>query len=155
MLKWSTPVALESLFYTFLSMLTTRLVASYGAGAVAAVDDAGLVTAVAEGKAKITVTCTNKKKATLTIKVVDPYKPTGVTLLQGKSVTMRVGQTLQLTARLAPITAQSPLTWRSGWTRVAVVSGDGLVTAVRPGRATITVKTRNGKKAKIRVYVVY
>ena len=38
MLRWSTPVALESLLFTFLSMLTTRLVASYGAGAVAAVD---------------------------------------------------------------------------------------------------------------------
>ena len=38
MLRWSVPVALESLFYTFLSMLTTRLVASYGAGPVAAVD---------------------------------------------------------------------------------------------------------------------
>ena len=38
MLKWSVPVALESLFFTFLSMLTTRLVAGYGAGAVAAVD---------------------------------------------------------------------------------------------------------------------
>ena len=38
MLRWSVPVALESLFFTFLSMLTTRLVASYGAGAVATVD---------------------------------------------------------------------------------------------------------------------
>ena len=38
MLRWSVPVALESLFYTFLSMLTTRLVAAYGAGPVAAVD---------------------------------------------------------------------------------------------------------------------
>lgn len=38
MLRWSGPVALESLFYTFLSMLTTRLVAGYGAGAIAAVD---------------------------------------------------------------------------------------------------------------------
>lgn len=122
---------------------------------VAVVSPDGLVTPVREGTAKITVSTANRKKATIKIKVVDPYKPTGVTLLQGKRVTMRVGQTLQLTARLAPITAQSPLTWRSGWTRVAVVSGDGLVTAVRPGRATITVKTRNGKKAKIRVYVVY
>ena len=38
MLRWAVPVSLESLFYTFLSMLTTRLVAGYGAGAVAAVD---------------------------------------------------------------------------------------------------------------------
>lgn len=38
MLKWSVPVALESLFYSLLSMLTTRLVAAYGAGPVAAVE---------------------------------------------------------------------------------------------------------------------
>ncbi len=122
---------------------------------VAVVSGDGLVTPLREGTAKITVSTKNKKKATIKIKVVDPYKPTGVTLLQGKSTTLRVGQTLQLTAHLTPITAQSTLTWRSGWPRVAVVSGDGLVTAVRPGRATITVRTRNGKKAKIRVYVTY
>ena len=38
MLRWAVPVSLESLFYTCLSMLTTRLVAGYGAGAVAAVN---------------------------------------------------------------------------------------------------------------------
>ncbi len=122
---------------------------------VATVSQDGLVTPLREGTAKITVSTANRKKATIKVRVVDPYKPTGVTLLQGRSTTLRVGQTLQLTARLAPITAQSALTWRSGWPRVAVVSGDGLVTAVRPGRATITVRTRNGKKAKIRVYVTY
>lgn len=122
---------------------------------VATVSADGLVTPHREGTAKITVSTGNKKKATIKITVVDPYKPTGVSLVQGKSVTLRVGQTLQLTARLAPITAQSTLTWKSGYRRVAVVSADGLVTAVRRGRATITVRTSNGKKAKIRVYVVY
>ena len=38
MLNWSAPIALESLFFTFLSMLTTRLVVGYGAGAVATVN---------------------------------------------------------------------------------------------------------------------
>lgn len=37
MLVWSIPVSLESLFFTLLSMLTTRIVASYGANAIATV----------------------------------------------------------------------------------------------------------------------
>lgn len=37
MVRWSLPVSLESLFFTLLSMLTTRIVATYGTGAIATV----------------------------------------------------------------------------------------------------------------------
>lgn len=33
--KWSIPIAMESLFFTFLSMIMSRFVAAYGAGAIA------------------------------------------------------------------------------------------------------------------------
>lgn len=35
-LKWSAPVAVESFFFTFLSMIISRFIASWGAGAIAA-----------------------------------------------------------------------------------------------------------------------
>ncbi len=121
----------------------------------AAVDGAGVVTAQAEGKAKITVTTSNKKrKATVTIQVIDPYKPTGVSIAQGKEITVPVGQAFQLNAGLAPAGAQATLTWTSGKPGVATVDGNGWVNPVAEGKAKITVQTHNKKKASITVKVV-
>ncbi|MBQ8110490.1 MAG: Ig domain-containing protein [Clostridia bacterium] len=123
--------------------------------AVANVSADGLVTATAEGKAKITVTTDNKKvKATITIQVVDPYKPTGVGIIQGKSITLTVGQPVQLYAALAPETARATLTWKSSKTKVATVDAGGIVTPLAEGKAKITVTTHNKKKATIAVTVV-
>ncbi len=121
---------------------------------VATVDPNGLVTPQGEGKAKITVRTHNKKKATITVRVVDPNKPLGVAIAQGKAVTMRVGETLQLSAALAPATARSALTWKANKPKIATVDGSGLVTAQKKGKAKITVTTYNKKKATITVNVV-
>ena len=122
---------------------------------VASVDGSGIVTAKAEGKATITVTTNNKKKkATVVIKVVDPYKPTGISITNGKKVTLEMGKTLKLGAQLKPDTAQSNLTWKSSKKSVATVDGSGLVTPHKEGTAKITVTTRNKKKATITVKVV-
>ena len=115
---------------------------------VATVDGSGKITPVAEGKTKITVTTHNKKKATIAVTVVDPYKPTGVTLSQGKAATLTAGQSLQLNAALAPSTAKAKLVWKSSKPKVATVDGNGKVTAVGKGKAKITVQAENNKKAK-------
>ena len=120
---------------------------------VAAVDKNGRITPVSEGTAKITVTTKNKKKATITVKVVDPYKPTGVVISQGKSVTLKVGQTLKLSATLKPVGAKTKLTWKSDKKAVAAVDSTGKVTAKKKGKAKITVTTANKKKATITITV--
>ena len=123
--------------------------------AVANVDANGLVTATAEGKAKITVTTNNKKvKATITVQVVDPYKPTGIGIAQGKAITLTVGQPVQLYAALAPATARATLTWKSSKAAVASVDANGWVVPLGEGKAKITVTTHNKKKATIAVTVV-
>ena len=121
---------------------------------VATVDQNGLVTPQGEGSAKITVRTHNKKKATITVKVVDPNKPLGIGIAQGKAITMRPGETFQLNAGLSPATAQSALTWKTSKAKVATVDGNGLVTAYAKGKAKITVMTYNKKKATITVNVV-
>ncbi len=122
---------------------------------IATVEGDGLVTAIAEGKSKITVTTSNKKvKATITINVVDPYKPSGVSIAQGKAITVAVGQRFQLSAGLAPAGAQATLTWTSKKPKVATVDGNGWVNPVAEGTAKITVQTHNKKKATITVKVV-
>ena len=121
---------------------------------VASVDGTGLVTAVAEGKAKITVATTNKKKATLTVKVVDANKPTAIAITQGKTGTLGMGSTLQLTTSLTPKTAKVALTWVSSKPKVATVDANGLVTPVSEGTVKIGVATPNKKKAVITLKVV-
>ena len=121
---------------------------------VATVDANGVVTALKEGKAKITVTTANKKKATIAVLVADPNKPLGVSIAQGGAATMNVGDALQLDAVLAPETARTVLTWKSSKAKVATVDANGVVTALKAGKAKITVTTANKKKATIMVQVV-
>lgn len=119
---------------------------------VAKVTRSGYVTTKKAGTAKITVNIRGRKM-TLKVKVVDPYAPNSVSILQGGSYELRAGETLQLNAVMYPDTARSSLKWKSSKKGVAKVSGDGVVTAKKKGTAKITVTTGNGKKATIKIKV--
>ena len=111
--------------------------------AVAKVSSTGLVTAVAKGTATITVTTKDGSK-TATCKVTVKVPVTGVTL-DKTTVTIKKGKTLQLTATVKPSNASNKnVTWKSNYSSRAKVDSNGLVTAVSPGRAAITVMTADG-----------
>ena len=120
---------------------------------VAIVDENGKVTPVAEGKTRITVTTHNKKKASITVTVVDPFKPTGLTLSQGSSTMICEGDTLELSVGFVPATAKGTLMWKSSKSKVATVDSTGKVTAIGKGKATITVQAANNKKAKATIRI--
>ncbi len=120
---------------------------------VAAVSQDGTVIAGKPGTAKITIRLKNKKKITLKVKVEDPYAPKSVRIAQGKTAAMKVGHALDLSVTMKPGTARSGVVWKSSNRRVAVVDGQGRVTAKKPGRARITVVTANGKKSSITIRV--
>ena len=120
--------------------------------AIATVNANGEVTPVAEGTAKITVTAPSKKKATITIKVTDPYKPTAVKF-ENAIVNLKVGDTFTLNPVLAPETAKTTFTYKSAKPKIASVDGNGVVTALKKGKAKITVTTANKKKATITIVV--
>ncbi len=113
---------------------------------VATVSDAGVVTAVADGTAVITVTTADGGyKATCEVTVKIPVAVTGVTLNKEKATLTKAGQTVELTATIAPGNADNQnVTWTTTNGSVAVVSGNGVVTAVSNGTATITVATEDG-----------
>lgn len=121
---------------------------------VAKVTKKGLVKPVKPGKATITVKTSNGKKARVKIKVVDPLAPTGVSLDQTGLVTLHVGDKLTLNATLAPDYAVSALKWSSSRKKVAKVSSKGVVTALKKGTTTVSVKTYNGRTAKVKIKVV-
>lgn len=67
--------------------------------------------------------------------------------LNASKALMGAGETLQLVPQLAPAGSRADYRFTSSKSSVATVSQDGLVTALQPGTAKITVRTHNGKKA--------
>ncbi|MDB8867676.1 Ig-like domain-containing protein [Pediococcus acidilactici] len=78
-------------------------------------------------------------------KVLDATVPvTGVALSQ-KTASMKVGNTKQVTATVAPENAtNNKVTYASDNEAVATVAQDGTITAVSEGKANITVTTEDG-----------
>ncbi len=114
---------------------------------IAAVDAAGTVTGVKDGTAVITVrTADGGKTATCAVTVTPPVHVTGVTLPDSK-MTLAEGAFVFLKASVSPGNAtDKTVTWQSSNPAVAAVDADGMVTGVSVGKATITVKTKDGGK---------
>ena len=117
---------------------------------VAAVTKKGVVVGRKVGKAVITVMAANGRaaEATITVKAA----PDSVTLSKSGTVTLKRGKTLKLKATLPKKTA-SALTWKSSKPKIASVDQKGVVRALKKGTAVITVKTFNGKTAKVTIKV--
>ena len=117
---------------------------------VATVDgNTGVITGVKAGTATITATAGDLKS---TCKVTVAKAPDKVTV-DSKSLMLSPGQSQVLKATL-PSGTGSTLTFTSSNKKVVGVDAhSGLITAVAPGSATVTVKTFNNKKAKCKVTV--
>ncbi len=114
---------------------------------VATVNKNGVITAKKPGTAKIKVKVGNK---TFTVKVTVP-KP--VISNVPATVTLKVGQTLQLSPSVEPATLNGKVKYSTSKKRVARVSKTGVIKAKKKGKATITL-TVNGTKKKVKVTVV-
>lgn len=77
-----------------------------------------------------------------------------LSIAQGKSAKIYVGNTLKLEAKLKPTDSTSTVTWKSSNTKVAKVSKKGVVTPLKEGEAVITAATDNGLSKKITIKVV-
>lgn len=100
------------------------------------------------------VEITYKDRVVADGKVLYKLEPAKVALNKSGTVTLNKGKTLQLQASVEPEEADTTLTWSSSNEKIATVSQKGKVTAKGAGVATITVKTDNGKTAKLKVKVV-
>ena len=111
----------------------------------------GKVTAKNSGTAKITVRTYEGKTAACSVTV---YGDATSVRLNRSSVKLEKGKSTSLSATVLPAYAKDKtVTWTSSNTKEATVS-NGKVTAKSAGTATITAKTKNGKKATCKVTVV-
>ena len=109
---------------------------------VVTISGQGLVTAVSNGSAQITARSGNAL-ATATVTVMQSVG--SIAMEPSTATLMSLGETVQLTATVLdqngqPV-ADAVVTWTSSATGVATVSGQGLVTAVSNGSATITARS--------------
>ena len=110
---------------------------------VASVNGKGVITAKSKGTAKITVRRGKKTLGSCKVTVVDA--PKKVTLSK-QQIELKEGEKYTLKAKL-PKGSASAISWKSSDKSVARVDKNGTVTAVKAGKAKITAKTQNGKKA--------
>ncbi len=113
---------------------------------IATVDANGLITAVAEGSATITVTTNDGNfMATTGVTVQAAAIPVTGVNVNPTSATLTEGETLLITATVLPNNADNQsVSWSSNDTSIATVDTNGLITAVAEGSATITVTTNDG-----------
>ena len=112
------------------------------------------MTAKKTGTATITVKSANGNTDKVKIKVIDPSIAEKVVLEESGTLSLNIGESLQLNAAVEPSTAETELKWSSSGSKYASVDDDGLVTAKKTGTITITVKTDNGKKDTVKIKVV-
>lgn len=121
---------------------------------IASVDN-GVVTAISEGTTNIIVTTDDGgKKATCSVTVLPNEEPEPEpevipvenVVLNQNSVTLNIGETTTLKATITPDNATNKnVTWTSDNEDIASVN-NGIVTAIGPGKTTITVTTQDGQK---------
>ena len=80
--------------------------------------------------------------------------PQSISIKQGDTAKLYMGNKLTLKAIVKPSTAETKLKWSSDSTDIATVSQKGVVTPKGAGQAKITVTTDNGLSASIVVKVV-
>lgn len=118
--------------------------------AVATVDAAGIVTAVGEGEAVITIASEDdaSKTATVTIIVGNEIIAATEVTLDESTKALKPEEEFRLTATISPDNATNKtIVWTTSNENVACVSADGTVTAVGIGTATI-MATAEGTSAK-------
>ena len=126
----------------------------YSGSSVASVDESGLVTAKAAGKATIRATSSEKSSVykDCTVTVTKPA-PTNISL-SDTSVSLETGGTTQLIASISPNEASQSVTWSSNNPDVATVDDDGKVTAASPGEAVITASATEDSNIKANCTII-
>ena len=119
---------------------------------VATVNSKGVVKAVRPGKATITVTTANGKRATCKVTVSVKLKSFK---FARKSYSVRKGKTITPKLTFSPKDATNKeVTYKSSNTKVAVVNKNGKITAKKRGKVKITATSKENKKLKAECEVI-
>jgi len=117
---------------------------------VATVNSKGIIKGKKIGTAEITVKTGNGKKAVIKIRVKKAPKKIW---LKTNSKKLKKAKAYNIKVLMSLKTASYGITYKSNNNKVATVDASGKVFAGRKGKATITVKTFNGKITRLKITV--
>ena len=118
----------------------------------ATVSGTGKVTGKKKGKATITATLASGLKLSTTVTVQKGTVKTKSITVNSKNVTLQAKQKYLIRSTVSPLTSQQKLTYTTSAKKIVKVDKKGQITALKKGKATITVKS-GSKKVKIKVTV--
>ena len=110
---------------------------------IASVDQIGKITAHKVGKCTITAKTKEERSTVAGMCDVIVLKPVESISVTPSSKTLKVGESVTLTATVAPENAsENGVTWSSADTNIATIDATGKVTAKKKGTCTITAQTK-------------
>lgn len=115
---------------------------------VVTVDSEGNLTPKAEGTATVTVTSADNSSISASCQVRVLKALIKSVAFDRSSLALRVRDTATLKATVTPAASAANVAWSSSNTAVATVSSTGIITAVAPGNAVITLATTDGTGLK-------
>ena len=128
------------------SLSSQKLIWSSDDSGVVTVDENGVITGIRNGVATITVTSSNGKTATCVVTVVSEKVPVDKITLSPSKLEIDVNEESQISAVIKPDNATDrELVWSSSDSSVVTVNNKGIVKGIKPGKVTITAKTKDGK----------
>lgn len=101
----------------------------------------------------ITARTSSGKKITCKVTVPKNAIKSTKLKLNKKSIALEVGKTFKIIESMTPKNTTDNVTFSSNNKNVASVDNTGKIKALKPGKATITVKTTSGKTKKMTVTV--
>jgi uncharacterized protein YjdB len=114
---------------------------------IATVDNNGIVTALKQGSATITIALKSNTSVKTTVAITVSPAIDKITLSNTSYTFEAVNKTKLITASLSASLAKQSITWTSSNTAIATVDSNGNVKGVSAGTATITVTTKDGSKS--------
>lgn len=111
----------------------------------------GKIKGASKGSARITAISNDGNIATYTVNVYNA--PKRISSRPYKKATMRRGHSLKIKVRFSKGCYSRKIKYYSSRKSVATVNSSGKVKAKKRGRTTITLKSFNGKKARVRITV--
>ena len=118
---------------------------------IATVNSDGVVTGVSAGTCTIIVATSNNITKSIEVKVnSNVISVSGVSIVGSTKISMKVGYTKLLQYKVAPDNATNKgVSFKSSNTSVVFVDSNGIMAAVGPGTAVVTITTKDGGKTAV------